>query len=100
MPRCGNTTKEAAMLRTVLQRLRPPRLGVIHLGISTERTREDGTTYDQPSEVPYFVLPDDLAEAVLEASKKTDRPLTDRTQINRLRVLLPSSEIDAVIPQS
>jgi recombination directionality factor gp3-like protein len=83
------------MLRTVVQRLRPPRLGVIHLGVQREKQNPDGTTTQYPEEVPYFVLPDDLKAEVVRVSG-----VHDETEITRLPVLLPSNEPDGVLSAS
>lgn len=68
------------MIKSLVERMRLPRLGVIRLGIKETNAR--GTEY--PKEVPFFVVPDDL-KGVLEP-----RP-------TRIPVLFPSDEPERVL---
>jgi hypothetical protein len=68
------------VIKSLVERMRLPRLGVIRLGI--KQTNARGVDY--PSEVPYFVVPDDL-KGVLDP------------QPTRIPVLFPSDDPERVL---
>lgn len=73
------------MIKHLMVRSRPPRLGRIRLGIKKTTTRSDGRQVSFPAEVPYFVLPPELIELFP----------TEPTEID---VMLPSNDPEIVLP--
>lgn len=69
-------------IKTLDRKMRPPRLGVIHLGVQVPNKAGEGM---HPEEVPYFVCPPDLATRLGDE------------QPTAIRCLLPSSSPDVVL---
>ena len=81
------------MLPQVTDRLRPPRRGIIRLGVREDTTTRAGKSTTLPKEVPFFVLPEPLKSAHAAAHEGEERPTT-------LSVLLPFDDPDQLLRAS
>lgn len=70
-------------IKTLMRR--PPRLGVIHLGVADEAERKGKVVKINPREVPYFVCPPELRK------RYGDEPTS-------LPVLFVSDDVDEILP--